>query len=1348
MARNPRISLDIEFNEIDQSQIEEIRKRLSDSLRMTKIDPKWTDIQKKLVDAQKNQKQLLDESSKIATKIQTLDEKRANNLEKIQNLHETITKIQLQSTKVETSIGRSRAKIQQQLRDDEKKLAILKEDGLDDEKSKIQAQRLQDRINDNLLRDEELKTKQSEELLSYTEKVVDLNKDINSRERTDVSLNNELNDLYLKRVSTINEVKSANDTIIQAQRKMNSIEDERLATQQAITQELMKIDHSLSYEEAVKQAKKLVPLSEKQSKFEEKHAKIMQQTKKGQKAILKERMNEVKLHVNAMQQDGVGFFERRKFMKQERADALKSVGMTKRASKEQAGMTGQAMQLIGSQGKQMMGILTKLAGPLMALGSIGAFVITMLNYNREIMKARKNLFRLSSTSDDVWNNMKTGTMMGVDDLESYRSNLDSLWGKVGMKYEDALQNVSALTGAGIKLSDVLKNNAEMMANVERMSLLSGESFGEMAAISGEWVTEFRKDTNELMGTFVSLRDSASRTDMTTTRFFSSVMNAAQGLALYGANIEDVAESFADLTRGVKMPQKQAAQLATSMLNAVDSMSASQKVLVSQTADVRSMLELESEQLQKKKAANEASDDEIKRLEQINLLLKQQLNPLNEGVRLFEALDPGKRIEAQIKAMAASAPELFKNIDITDSDALKNVLKQNREEIAIISEKFGLDPKMIRLIEEISKVGTSIGGIGKSITDAEEKKLSKKATQQANIIAQGTKPILDSISENIGKILRELYVLLEGFIVDHMIPFFKMVSEHFSKNYQEAKYQTKILDERLAKMIKERDEMTEEINVIENKKKMSPEDWTPEQEEDLKSKRRERAGLKIRIEETKSSKSKMEDIAKKQSGWFGAKGVIRNALGMGDTEKIQEQSRITWAEKTNELQTKQKDYFKSFDSDPNITTKPLRITAQGLMDEIDSNAAVIKAAQLPLSKRSKAVKKEIDKLIESRKSEIEKAYHVPQYKAQREEAMAMLREFFGSLSQFDTGGYTGDGSSSDFAGIVHKKEFVFDEESTKKIGAPNLEKLMTLIKANKLENMTSQKMSFNKIKDESFNQQSKASSFDVNQQSDKNESKKMPEVTNIFNQQSDKKESKLPEVTNIFNQQSDKNESKLPEITNIFNQQSDITNDKIPFSEQFDISSITSTFQQSSEKIIDTIKEIAKSTPKSVFDQQFDVSKIMDSAVSSDRFKEVSKIEIEPMDAVKIASIFQQNSSKMITAIGGIAKAQDDIKTSNINAIRSNIPDVDNMPITYSINEHNLTKPDNVVLDSQSLINAIEQLTTIMNSTMPVERKSQTIDVASKPINNNVTINVNQRDRQEIEQIIYKVLYDNKGTSYR
>jgi phage-related minor tail protein len=47
---------------------------------------------------------------------------------------------------------------------------------------------------------------------------------------------------------------------------------------------------------------------------------------------------------------------------------------------------------------------------------------------------------------------------------------------------------------------------------------------------------------------------------------------------------------------------------------------------------------------------------------------------------------------------------------------------------------------------------------------------------------------------------------------------------------------------------------------------------------------------------------------------------------------------------------------------------------------------------------------------------------------------------GGIGLYDSGGYTGPGGKMTPAGIVHKGEYVFDAESVRRLGVPNLERL--------------------------------------------------------------------------------------------------------------------------------------------------------------------------------------------------------------------------------------------------------------------------------------------------------------------
>jgi hypothetical protein len=56
------------------------------------------------------------------------------------------------------------------------------------------------------------------------------------------------------------------------------------------------------------------------------------------------------------------------------------------------------------------------------------------------------------------------------------------------------------------------------------------------------------------------------------------------------------------------------------------------------------------------------------------------------------------------------------------------------------------------------------------------------------------------------------------------------------------------------------------------------------------------------------------------------------------------------------------------------------------------------------------------------------------------AIAAIAAIVAALTAFRKGGYTGDGDPDEPAGVVHKKEFVFDELATSRIGVANLERI--------------------------------------------------------------------------------------------------------------------------------------------------------------------------------------------------------------------------------------------------------------------------------------------------------------------
>ena len=65
------------------------------------------------------------------------------------------------------------------------------------------------------------------------------------------------------------------------------------------------------------------------------------------------------------------------------------------------------------------GAIGKLAGPLLALGSIAGFLMLMLEYDKKIKDAQKSMFVLASNSDMAWKKIGKGQTVGISQMETY-----------------------------------------------------------------------------------------------------------------------------------------------------------------------------------------------------------------------------------------------------------------------------------------------------------------------------------------------------------------------------------------------------------------------------------------------------------------------------------------------------------------------------------------------------------------------------------------------------------------------------------------------------------------------------------------------------------------------------------------------------------------------------------------------------------------------------------------------------------------------------------------------------------------------------------------------------------------
>lgn len=944
------VSLDVKF-EVPESEIKRVQKILQSKFRIEAEDPLWVKNREKLAKLSKDIEVSKKNSVDLDKQMSAVDKRISKNVERAGKFKEKENKIE------------------------EKMSRLL--DGIDKRREKASGQekvRLDKRY-------EQIKNIAQTQINSNAEQEKSLRDQYQSADE-------EYSKLYDSIVQHKEDEKKLTNELLQSEKDRTSLLQEQRATQEAIARELMKMQKGLDYDTAMKQAKTMTSLSGKQTAFEKHRVRLLETTKKHRKEQLRADLATAKFNKEYLKKQGIGFFERRRMWRAERAQAFKSAGFSSKAAKEERksiSLREKAGAVMKDQMGGLVGTLAKLAGPLMALAGIGAFIMAMINANKQIKDAQKNVFKFAAISKTAWGSVQKGQTIGIKQLDGYVKTLDTMYDRVGLTFDEAVQGVGALTSAGVNFGDVMKNNGKLMVDVAHMATMSGMEFNEMAAISGEWVTEFGKQTSQLTGTFVDLMSAASRTNMTTTRFFSSVMNAAQGLAIYGTKVEDVSAVFADLVGNMKIPQKQATEIATAMLNTVDTMTSEQKVLVSEAGDAHGLLQKEITAMSSRK---DLTADELKQLEHMKWLLNAQLDPLEKGVRLFEALTPADRLKAQLKALSSKIPALA-NVDAMNIGELKEVLKTEGVKLRELGKPFGMTDKFIMAIEKMPDA-SSFDDIGKSITDEEKKKAKAKMNEQADIIDQGTKSIQDILANKIAKFMRDIYRFLShtlGPIVKGIWNWIKNLPGVRDKA-ETSEVNSAILNE-LERLNTQKESVTAEITDLETKLK-STKDPT---KRDKISKQIQAKNLEVAS--ITSRASGMQDRLKEIEKGKGKIGAQRRENMMSSIYESRRRDAAWAVASLSDTGEKQE--------------------GQTALNDI-SNA--IQVEQNP----EEAIKSIVSGL------KLKKVQNI-------------FKDAFG----FAKGGYTGQGPSSQVAGLAHKGEFVFDKDSTMKAGPSNLKSLMQAIK---------------------------------------------------------------------------------------------------------------------------------------------------------------------------------------------------------------------------------------------------------------------------------------------------------------
>ena len=148
MARNPKLTLDIELGNVDQSQIDSIKKQLSSALHEVRVDPKWLENESQLVDLRKKLNAAKSESEKIDKNISVEQTKHVQSITQMKKLQESRSTIESKLRKMEIDgtvkinslteeLQLKREKLEEdnkKLQQSQAKLAEMQANGFEDEK--------------------------------------------------------------------------------------------------------------------------------------------------------------------------------------------------------------------------------------------------------------------------------------------------------------------------------------------------------------------------------------------------------------------------------------------------------------------------------------------------------------------------------------------------------------------------------------------------------------------------------------------------------------------------------------------------------------------------------------------------------------------------------------------------------------------------------------------------------------------------------------------------------------------------------------------------------------------------------------------------------------------------------------------------------------------------------------------------------------------------------------------------------------------------------------------------------------------------------------------------------------
>jgi hypothetical protein len=444
---------------------------------------------------------------------------------------------------------------------------------------------------------------------------------------------------------------------------------------------------------------------------------------------------------------------------------------------------------------------------LMSIPGLGAilglagFIFAMTEANKRIVTARKNILQMAAESGE-WQRATLGAGKAIADdqsrLDGMRKQALALSYDLSTTTDEILEWEKGLVGAGFKLRETETN----LKDVAAISTRVGMDFSELTSSFEEARVNLGGSLAEVKKGFLGLIGSSEDAGMNMSRFYSKVINASSGLGIYGTKLTSVGKLFGSLVKSMKMPEKEATEIAETMIQSWENMNTSQRAIVGESSEVGKIIKdnlnaLSDGTLTLEKFSEMTGITDPKQLDEAykrsQLIAQGAIETGNAWAGVSEIIsmsDPAKRLQAQtegfLKKLGLNVEEGSSKIN---EQFAKKIGSMSRQELAKLGENFGfgsekaitgLRNQFETLAEKFPNVSfeTGLKNLAKEQDKATKREGLNRLREMDKQIRKQTRPVTDAIEQGITKWLDRIY----SFLMDVLFPIFNGVRKTFAKMF--------------------------------------------------------------------------------------------------------------------------------------------------------------------------------------------------------------------------------------------------------------------------------------------------------------------------------------------------------------------------------------------------------------------------------------------------------------------------------------------------------------------------------------------------------------------------------------